>query len=88
MQKRGVLRNAYYLQDVVPSVQLIYVARLYGVLPCSAYLRLTCQYLKENKNIYRVISYSTTVIGKCFQNISGKLNWDRFTVNTTRNRRL
>ena len=37
MQKRGVLRNAYYLQDVVPSVQLIYVARLYGVLPCSAY---------------------------------------------------
>ena len=36
-------------------------------------VRLTRQYLKENKNIYRVISYSTTVIGKCFQNIAGKL---------------
>ena len=31
------MRNAYYLQDAVHSVQLIYVARLYGVLPCSAY---------------------------------------------------
>ena len=51
-------------------------------------VRLTCQYLKENKNICRVISYSTTVIGQCFQNIAGKLNCDRFTVNTTRNRRL
>ena len=32
------MRNAYYLQDVIHSVHLIYVARLYGVLPCSAYL--------------------------------------------------
>ena len=37
VQKRGGLRNAYYLQDVVDSVHLIYVARLYGVLTCSAY---------------------------------------------------
>ena len=37
VQKRGVLRNAYYLQDVVHSVHLIYVARLYGVLACSTY---------------------------------------------------
>ena len=38
MQKRGVLTNANYLQDVVHSVHLIYVARLYGVPACSTFL--------------------------------------------------
>ena len=41
VQKRGVLRNAYYLQDVVHTVDLIYVARLYGVLACSTYPQAT-----------------------------------------------
>ena len=39
MQKRGVLTKANYLQDVVYSVHLIYVARLYGV-PASSTCRL------------------------------------------------
>ena len=37
-RKEVVLRSVYCLQNVVHNVHLNYVARLYGVLPCSACL--------------------------------------------------
>ena len=54
------MRNAYYLQNVVHSVYLIYVARLYGVLPCSLCLlkdqrevKHATAVKKEKKSLFR-----------------------------------
>ena len=61
------MRNAYYLQDVVHTVHLIYVVRLYGVLACStspmsAVSRVRSLILPEEKGM-SAGSFSRTAAG-------------------------